>query len=363
MQPSAAEGRRAMGTILALAAAHAAAFLGACAALNGRSAFTRYPKPEDVKLSLFAVGGVLGEQRGVWAVAAETTFAGLLGLVALGSCDLIFARHTKARYFALHVIANIWITILCLPDLWFTLSNPIKALSESRTNHWPTALVFSIHVYHVAFFRNLQWIDWLHHILMIVIGAPILITAEVGPLMNFNNFFMCGVPGGIDYAMLFAVKHGWLSPITEKEHNAFINVWVRAPFLVCTATFAYIQFFVQEGVPFWLCFARGFLVFLACWNGLYFMERVVGNVHVQQYKEKAAKGKSASQHMSDYETSEHFAGPSLLGLGGMRVSVSMQDLRNLDEAYALKRSENSPPAARGDIRKEAYPAMLAKKAC
>ena len=40
---------------------------------------------------------------------------------------------------------------------------------------------------------------------------------QVGPLMNFNNFFMCGVPGGLDYAMLFAVKHGWMSPLQEKK--------------------------------------------------------------------------------------------------------------------------------------------------
>ena len=49
--------------ILMLAASHAIAFLGVCAALNGSSAFTRYPNPEDVKLSLFAIGGVLGEKR------------------------------------------------------------------------------------------------------------------------------------------------------------------------------------------------------------------------------------------------------------------------------------------------------------
>eukprot|EP00316_Scyphosphaera_apsteinii_P016891 CAMPEP_0119315446 /NCGR_PEP_ID=MMETSP1333-20130426/35917_1 /TAXON_ID=418940 /ORGANISM="Scyphosphaera apsteinii, Strain RCC1455" /LENGTH=201 /DNA_ID=CAMNT_0007320811 /DNA_START=417 /DNA_END=1022 /DNA_ORIENTATION=+ len=174
----------------------------------------------------------------------------------------------------------------------------------------------------MAFFSGLSWIDWLHHILMVVIGAPLLVTAEVGPLMNFNHFFMCGVPGGIDYAMLFAVKHGWLAPITEKKYNAIINVWCRAPFLVCTSAFAYIQFFVQEEfVPTYIRLVRGFLVGLACWNGLFFMERVVGNVHVQQYKgAKTAK----VPHNADYESDEHFQG-SIVGLG-MRVAVSKQDL-------------------------------------
>ena len=57
------------------------------------------------------------------------------------------------------------------------------------------------------------------------------------------------MPGGADYAMLFAVKHGWMSPLREKQYNSSINVWFRAPFLIIAATFAYIQNFIQDGVP------------------------------------------------------------------------------------------------------------------
>ena len=63
----------------------------------------------------------------------------------------------------------------------------------------------------------------------------------MGPLTNINNFFMCGVPGGIDYAMLVAVKHGWIEPLTEKNVNAGVNVWLRAPALIMIASFSYIQ--------------------------------------------------------------------------------------------------------------------------
>ena len=55
-----------------------------------------------------------------------------------------------------------------------------------------------------------------------------------------------GVPGGIDYAMLFAVKHGWMKPLDEKKVNAAVNVWVREPALVCTATLGYIQLHEQR---------------------------------------------------------------------------------------------------------------------
>lgn len=241
----------------------------------------------DVPSRLFSMGGVFSFDRPMIEVVWRTTCAGLFGVAALGVCDLCYARYTKARYFALHVIANSWIAMLCLPDMYLILTDPVNTLAQRVTpNHWPTSLVFSIHVYHMAFFSNLQWIDWLHHILMVVIGAPLLITGEQGPLMNFNHFFMCGVPGGLDYAMLFAVKHGWMRPLDEKRYNAAINVWMREPALICTATLSFVQLHLQPQMWGWLTLIRAFLMALCCWNGLFFMERVVGNYHVCAYKDK-----------------------------------------------------------------------------
>ena len=161
--------------------------------------------------------------------------------------------------------------------------------------------------------------------------------------MDYNHFFMCGVPGGVDYLMLFLVKHGWMKPLDEKRLNSAINVWCRAPWLISVAVFAYIQLFVQDAPLYIRCF-RCFLLALASWNGLFFMERVVGNYHVNAFK--ARKDREARQGHNlpaapvaarrgeslDYETEEHML-PSIpagvasgLGLGGMRVSVSKQDL-------------------------------------
>ena len=69
-------------------------------------------------------------------VLRHTVLASLLGIGALAVCDLTYARHTQARYFALHVIANLWISLLALPELCFMLTDPIAAMSEGRTNHW-----------------------------------------------------------------------------------------------------------------------------------------------------------------------------------------------------------------------------------
>jgi len=45
---------------------------------------------------------------------------------------------------------------------------------------------------------------------------------------------------------------------------------------------------MQPEVPRWLLGIRLFLIILGIWNGLFFMERVVGNAHVNNYKAKLA---------------------------------------------------------------------------
>ena len=188
--------------------------------------------------------------------------------------------------------------------------------------------------------------------------------------MNFNHFFMCGLPGGADYAMLFAVKHGWMDPLEEKRINAGINVWVREPALVVTATLGFIQLHTsnQDHFGWGIAVVRSFLMMLAMWNGLFFMERVVGNYHVCAYKAKQetkkAKGSDelaappmspvaelpgskADRRASDgfaYESKEHFT--SGLPFMGMRVAVSRDDLQQLEKEYEAKK-----PTTRGD----AYP--------
>ena len=57
--------------------------------------------------SLRIFSGVFGYYRPTSEVVCQTTIAGVIGLGALGVCDLVYARHTKARWFALHVIANV----------------------------------------------------------------------------------------------------------------------------------------------------------------------------------------------------------------------------------------------------------------
>mmetsp|Transcript_14312 Transcript_14312/g.28782 ORF Transcript_14312/g.28782 Transcript_14312/m.28782 type:complete len:104 (-) Transcript_14312:217-528(-) len=92
---------------------------------------------------------------------------------------------------------------------------------------------------------------------------------------------MCGLPGGVDYAMLAAVKEGLLQSSTEKIWNSRIQVWCRAPGIMLSAYAIYI---VAKYTPVKGGFSgRGtnllplLLPLLASFNGQYYMQKVVAN--------------------------------------------------------------------------------------
>ena len=184
--------------------------------------------------------------------------------------------------------------------------------------------------------------------------------------MDYNHFFMCGVPGGVDYLLLFLVKHSWMAPLEEKRIATIINVWFRAPWLVSVACFGYIQFFI-DNTPLHIFLFRCFLLMLAAWNGLFFMERVVGNFHVNRYKQKqqktgspdadAQRATTSTGEDQDYETDEHVLPSAVipqslsrpLGLtrGNSsrtfnRVAVSHQDLLAASPSPAHARRPVAP---------------------
>ena len=103
--------------------------------------------------------------------------------------------------------------------------------------------------------------------------------------MNWATFFVCGLPGGVDYVLLFLVKQRYMEKRTEKAVNRFLNMWIRLPGIVAFVPFAY------------CCYAAGrsrvsghLLVvqsLLNCVNGIYFADRVVANEAVFSERLKA----------------------------------------------------------------------------
>lgn len=105
-------------------------------------------------------------------------------------------------------------------DLSKVISSPHDAFA-GRPSMYPIYMIPAIHLYHLFLFRCTT-ADWVHHIVFAGIICPMGLFLEGGPISNAIAFFICGLPGGLDYVMLAFVKHGWMSRLREKVCRGMI---------------------------------------------------------------------------------------------------------------------------------------------
>ncbi len=183
-------------------------------------------------------------------------------------------------YYFVHAIHNACMIYTTAPEVYTTLTD-FTGLAAYPTNMNAVSLCFALHFYHIALYhKKFRYDDWLHHILMIFIALPIGLFVPSSTLLGYSLFFTTGLPGGIDYAILFGVRNNWIPRMTEKRINNWLNVWIRSPGCASHAalTLAYI------------CSTQGTTVFqtigcipplLVFWNGQYFMQQVVEDYTTQ----------------------------------------------------------------------------------
>lgn len=207
-----------------------------------------------------------------------------LGFLALN--DVLVCtkmRDDNTRFFLLHVIANFVISISAAPDMIRSLADPFVQ-PIGKCNVLPMYMILALFIYHLGVFKNVSRDEKIHHVLFGGgIGGVGLCFAS-GPLQNAVAFFICGLPGCIDYAMLTLVKEGWVTSALQKVWNARINVWLRSPGLLVTSyaiVLAYQRLTVHVASPWiepWLVVT---VVTLAALNGQYYMQRVVANTSLK----------------------------------------------------------------------------------
>ena len=202
----------------------------------------------------------------------------------IGLDRLITQKGYQNPYYAIHSLHNAAIVAYTLPDVVGTFKYIMQpAIFETYSNNLPAIyLCYSLHFYHIiSYLSKLRFDDWLHHILMIFIALPIGCSLETRTLVGYSLFFTTGLPGGIDYACLFAVRNGWMSRIMEKKINEKLNVWIRSPGCISHACFclAYLLY-NGEATP-WYAFIPPIITY---WNGQYFMRQVVADLALQDKK-------------------------------------------------------------------------------
>jgi hypothetical protein len=180
-------------------------------------------------------------------------------------------------YYLLHSLHNGVIIYLTGQEVINTLTDFNYILSSSK-NMLALECVFALHLYHLAiYWRKFRMDDWLHHILMIGIALPIGWIANSKSLLGYSLFFTTGLPGGIDYALLFLNRNNWLNRNTEKAINAWLNTWIRSPGCISHATLTLMLISVDTIMFSYMWWYGIIAATLTFWNGQYFMRQIIEN--------------------------------------------------------------------------------------
>ena len=180
----------------------------------------------------------------------------------------------STRWFVLHVAINGFVVYLTFNDMVNALTN-IENAHKNIISMTALNSIVALHFYHMLFFDNLCFIDWLHHILMMYVAVNVYNNSSIGSSINYILFYVSGLPGGIDYAMLILVKYKYMQSITEKRLNTYLNVWIRSPFLVVGTYLLYLSNKITHtNVNPYICASTIILLF---WNAQYFAYRITSN--------------------------------------------------------------------------------------
>ena len=192
--------------------------------------------------------------------------------------DINLSDNIQGKYYLVHSLVNFFIVISTFLDFIYVYTNFDDAISVN-INYIPTTITYSLHFYHIIHYYNkLRFDDWLHHILMVVVALPIGCYNRAGSFLNHSLFFLTGLPGMIDYFLLFLVRNNYIERLTEKKINKQLNLWIRNPGCIAHTTLTIIAY--NKYYDTFTYFQRYTILtsaLLVYWNGIYFMEQVVSD--------------------------------------------------------------------------------------
>ena len=198
-------------------------------------------------------------------------------LAAFCGVDTVLTRlGLDGVYYAVHSFHNAAIVYSTFPEIVSTLTTFQTAI-RAPVNYFAIEICAALHIYHILYYhKKFRFDDWLHHVLMIGIALPIGGLVPSGTMLGFSLFFTTGLPGGIDYVLLFMTRNFWIRREIEKRVNTWMNVWIRSPGCVAQAVLSVIALYMNAAAISGVAWYAGLLAgLLNYWNGQYFMQQVV----------------------------------------------------------------------------------------
>ena len=139
-----------------------------------------------------------------------------------------YFKRDNSRWYLMHFITNMYIVYHTFEDMVAIIINPAININLPINN--PMFIVSALHLYHIiSFYKKMTFDDWWHHVLNCFLVTLLTYYYKLGIMINYFLFYMCGLPGGIDYGLLTLNEIGAISRITEKRINKYLNMWIRLP--------------------------------------------------------------------------------------------------------------------------------------
>jgi hypothetical protein len=195
---------------------------------------------------------------------------------------------SNARYFFLHFIFNFFITIITLKDALLCLYNPLNNFDSPfiYSGILSTGCISGFHIYHMLFFKIKNLEEWIHHIISCILVPFIGLNIPYGCALSLANLSMCGIPGGIDYFLLFLLKYNIIDKFTEKKINRLLNLVLRYPFMFISCYIFYINYF-RDNTLFTNIYLQLFSfigMFLHLFNAGFYCDKVIENYYSYKLK-------------------------------------------------------------------------------
>ena len=139
---------------------------------------------------------------------------------------IIIKLNKNGRWFQLHAIINIIITLLTMNDVKDCITNPEKS-NEIVPLQNSAGFALLLHIYHCLMFK-IRYDDWIHHISSVFLTTPIFVSYPCKGT-SFFLFIATGLPGAIDYIGLSLYKNDVISKYKQKHITSLINSYIRMP--------------------------------------------------------------------------------------------------------------------------------------
>ena len=225
------------------------------------------------------------------AVADYALCFAILALAAHAAKTYIW--DADARWFFVHVTGNAFICFHSCGDVIDVFRDPDHALfrpadAMPAISYRVVTMIGAIHIFHALFYK-LTAADIFHHVAFVIFNQVAIFWPLMsgwatshnlgwGPAINALNFFVCGLPGGLDYLCLCWTKDGHMTRARQKTIQAALNVWCRCPGIIAIVTVILFECMRQwEVIPTGARVISLTAFILIGYNGLHYMEAVVAS--------------------------------------------------------------------------------------